>query len=65
MNITFISNIKNITYEHYPSIPKSMIEWKFNLLLAKNPKLVRLFENSTHPLIRKYNRINYNDDGEN
>ena len=64
MNITFISDLKNITYEHYLSIPKSMMEWKFNILLAKNPKLLRIFENSTHPLKRKYNRTN-EDDGEN
>ena len=57
MNITFISDIKFITFEHYLSVPKSMIEWKFNILLAITPKLVRIFENSTHPLIRKYNRI--------
>ena len=64
MNITFISDLKNITYEYYLSLPKSMIEWKFNTLLAKNPKLVTIFESSTHPLIGNYNRIN-EDDGEN
>ena len=30
-----------------------MIEWKFNKLIAKNPKLVRIIENSTHALIKK------------
>ena len=58
MNITFISDLKDSTYEHYLSITKSMIEWKLNILLAKNPKLVRIIENSTHALIKKYNRIN-------
>ena len=54
-----------MTYEHYIKNAKPMIEWKFNLLLAKNPNLARIFENSTHPLIRKYDRNIYNDDGEN
>ena len=41
-----------------------MIEWKFNLVVVKNSKLARIFENSTHALIRKYFRINHNDDRE-
>ena len=41
-----------------------MLEWKFISLLAKNPELARIFENSTHPLIRKYNHIYYDDDDE-
>ena len=64
MNITFKSNLKNNTYEHYLSIRKLLIEWNSIILLAKNPKLVRIFENSTHTLIRKYN-LNNEDDGEN
>ena len=41
-----------------------MLEWKFNILLAENPDFVRIFENSTQPLIRKYIRFN-EDHGEN
>ena len=35
-----------------------MIEWKFNIILFRNPKLVQIFENSTHLLIRKYKHKN-------
>ena len=55
---TFISTPDEFTYEHYLTIPKPMIEWKFNILLSRNPELAQIFENSTHPLIRKYNHIN-------
>ena len=67
MNITFIADFKHVVYDHYLTHPKPMIEWKFNLLLAKNPNLVKIFKNGNHPLIRKYQYINEddNDDGEN
>ena len=55
---TFLSTLDKDTYEYYLTIPKSMIEWRFNILLSRNPKLVRIFENSAHPLIRKCNHIN-------
>ena len=64
MNITLITDLRNRTHEHYLNQPKCMLEWKLNAILAKIPKLVRIFENSTRPLIRKYNRNN-EDDGEN
>ena len=63
MNITFISDLRNMTYEHYLNQPKSMLEWKFNAILAKNPELIKILENSSHPLIRKNQHIN-EDDGE-
>ena len=53
-----------MTYEHYLNLPKPMIKWKLNALLAKNPELIKLIGNSSHPLIRKYQYIN-EDDGEN
>ena len=59
---TFISTPDKITYEHYLTIPKPMIEWIFNIVLSRNPDLVQIFENSTHPLIRKYNCINNEED---
>ena len=64
MNITFISKLRNMTYEHYLNQPKSMLDWKLNAVLAENPKLIEIFGNSSHPLIRKYQHIN-EDDGEN
>ena len=58
MNIKFISNMRNITYEEYLKIPKPMIEWTLIKKLASNPDLIKKFNvNSHHPLIRKYRRI--------
>ena len=64
MNLTFIAYPRNIRYENYLTQPKSMLEWKLNALLARNPKFVEIFGNSSHPLIRKNQHIN-EDDGEN
>ena len=55
---TFISTLDKITYEYYLTIPKPMIAWRFNLLLSRNPELGQIFQNGTHPLIRKYKCIN-------
>ena len=64
MNITFIADFKHMVYKHYLKNPKPMLDWKFNLLLYKNPNLVTLFDDSIHPMIRKYDPIYYNIDGE-
>ena len=63
MNITFISDLRNMTYEYYLNQPKSMLEWNLNAILAINPELSKTLGNSSHPLIRKYQYIN-EDDGE-
>ena len=58
MNIEFISNMRNLTYEHYLQIPKPMIEWTLIRKLATNPKLIKAFNiNTYHPLIQKYRHI--------
>ena len=62
MNIVFITDLRNMTYEHYLKIPKPRIEWRLNAILAKNPQLIKKFTNTSHPLIRKYSHII--DDGE-
>ena len=62
MNITFIPDLRNMTYEHYLNQPKTMLDWKLNALLAKNPKLIGTLGNTSHPIIRKYQHI---IDGEN
>ena len=64
MNITFISDLRIMTYEHYLTQRKSMLEWKLNAILAKNPELIKILGNSSHPLIGRYQHIN-EDDGEN
>ena len=64
MNIVFISDLRNMTYEHYLKIPKPMIEWTIIRKLATNPKLIKEFNiNTYHPLIQKYRHII--DNGEN
>ena len=65
MNITFMADWKRMTYEYYLSLPKSIIEWKLNAILHKNPRLATLFDDSIHPLITKDARICYDVDGEN
>ena len=58
MNIVFISDPKNMTYENYINLPKSMLEWTLVKKLANNPKLIKAFNiNSYHPLIQKYGHI--------
>ena len=57
MNIIFISDFKNMTYEHYLTIPKPRIEWSFNILLSRNPELTKMFDITSHPLIRKKIKI--------
>ena len=61
---TFISTPDKITYKHYLTISKPMIERKLNMFLSRNPELAQMFENSTHPLIRNYKHIN-NDEHNN
>ena len=47
-----------MTCEHYLKQKTSMLEWKLNKKLAKNPELIRAFDRKiSHPLIRKYSHI--------
>ena len=64
MTITFISDFRKMTYEHYLNQPKSRLEWKLNAIVARNPELIKTLGNSSHPLNRKYQH-NKEDDGEN
>ena len=60
MNITFITDLRNMTYEHYIKIPKSMLEGTIFKKIANIPKLIKAFNiNTNHPLIRKYSHIIY------
>ena len=65
MNIVFIANPRNMTYNHYFLQPKPMIERKSIQILAKNPQLVKTLGNSSHPMIRKHSDQFIDDDGEN
>ena len=58
MNIVFITDLTNTTYDHYLKISKPMIEGTIIKKLANNPNLIKAFDRNTpHPLIRKYSRI--------
>ena len=55
-----------MTYEHYLTIPKSMLEWTLIKKLATNPKLIKAFNiNTYHPLIQKYRHIIDNRENQN
>ena len=54
MNITFISDPRNLTYEHYPKQQKSMLESKLDENLSRNPEPQKTLGNISHPLFRKY-----------
>ena len=57
MNISFITDLRNMTYEHYLKQPMHMIEWFFNKMLAENPEHVKMFGNISHTVIRNYHRM--------
>ena len=62
MNFVFISNLRDLTYNHDIKVPKTMLEWAINIKLAKNPELINSFDRSKyHPLIRKYSHIPFNN----
>ena len=42
MNVTFMTRLDLITYEHYLQQPMSMLERLFNKKLNKNPELVEM-----------------------
>ena len=59
MNITTISNKRDMTYNFYIKYNMPMIEWKLNAMINKNKNLINKFpEIWRHPLKRKF-RKNY------
>ena len=58
MNISIIIDKCNKTYENYINNPRSMVERRININIAKNHKLVNLFDrNKNHALVRKDSHI--------
>ena len=48
----------NMTLEVYKNIPKSMIERRLNIIVAKNPSIIKSLDQTTnHPLIRKVSHL--------
>ena len=62
MNINFITDLTNMTYEYYINQPMSMCERKINMNIVRNPHLINsLDRNKKHPLIRKHSHIPFNN----
>ena len=61
MKIRFVTNRRNMKYEHYLEQPKSMVEWVLIKKLHKNPELIKTFENTPHPLISKMYKLLFRD----
>ena len=58
MNITSVIDKMYITYNYYITCPMPMVERRLNMIIAKNPHLIKslnIFH--IHPLIRKYSYI--------
>ena len=47
-----------MTLQFYKNMPMSMIERRLNIIIAKNPSLIKKVNQTTnHPLIRKISKI--------
>ena len=47
-----------MTYKYFINQPLQSVERGINMIIAKNPQLINLFNrNKNHPLIRKYSHI--------
>ena len=58
MTVEVNSDRCNMTHKHYMNQPMSALELRINLLIAKNPQLINIFNrNKNQPLIRKYSHI--------
>ena len=44
LRISFVSRFEKISFEHYLTKPKSMLEWKLPGMLYKNPQNVHSFD---------------------
>ena len=61
LRIIFVNRFENMTFDHYLTKPKSMLEWKLISMLDKNREFVCLFDYdkpSKHPLFEEF-RDNY------
>ena len=58
MTVNSISDRCNLTYQLYINNPMPMVERRLNMIIAKNPQLIKSFErNRNQPWIRKYSHI--------
>ena len=62
LKIKTISNVSYMKYKYYLNQPKQLIERRLNMIIAKNPQLIRsLNRGCDHPLIRKYIHIPFDN----
>ena len=58
LKITFVSRFENITFDHYITKPKSMLEWKLLAMFDKNLQIVHSFDHThircKHPLFQEF-----------
>ena len=58
LTINTISCMCNIIYEVYINQPMQAIELRLNMIIAKNPHLIKALDrNKNYPLIRKHSHI--------
>ena len=51
-----------MTYEFYINQPMQSVELRLNMVVAKNPQLIKsLDQNKNHHLIREYSHIPFNN----
>ena len=55
-----ISDRCNMKYEQINQ-PMSALEIRINMIIAKNPELIKSLDLKNHPLIRKYSHIPINN----
>ena len=54
MEISMISCRCNMTYKNYMNHPMSMLERRINMIITKNPKLIKSLNiNDNHPITRQ------------
>ena len=58
LNITTVNDKMYMTYDYYIKHPTPAVELKLNMIISKNPNLIKSLKRShIHPLIRKYSHI--------
>ena len=61
MKIKSISDRCNLTDRYYINQPMQSVERRINMIIAKNPQLINLFDRKkNYPLIENYSHITYN-----
>ena len=58
MNITTVNDNMFMAYDYYITCPMPVIELKLNMIVSKNPHLIKSLNRShIHPLTQKYSYI--------